>query len=157
MPLIWTVLKSYSLMLHPQVLNLSLSHYMLTLTARSPSHLPHAPPPILLCHSRLLHCPHTAGPTQPSTPPLPPPPPQPTHLTFGWQQTRATTICTSCAGWGADFMVIDKKMRKGTTERRESKQQALRGTDMNIDCRWAPTGITSFGSNSQSKVLQWPQ
>ena len=43
---------------------------------------------------------------------------------------------------GADFTVGDrKKMRKGITERSGSKQQALRGTGVNIDCRWAPTGI----------------
>ena len=43
---------------------------------------------------------------------------------------------------GADFTVVDrKKMRKGTTERSGSKQQALRGTGANIDYRWAPTGI----------------
>ena len=42
-------------------------------------------------------------------------------------------------------MVVDrKKMRKGTTERSGSKQQAMRGTGVNIDCRWAPTGITKL-------------
>ena len=46
---------------------------------------------------------------------------------------------------GADFTVVDrKKMRNGTTERRECKQQALRGTVVNIDCRWAPTGIAKL-------------
>ena len=40
---------------------------------------------------------------------------------------------------GADFTVIDrKKMRKGTTEGHEIKQQELRGTEVNIYCRWAP-------------------
>ena len=43
---------------------------------------------------------------------------------------------------GAAFLVVDRnKMRKGTTERHEIKQQALSGTGENIDCRWAPTGI----------------
>ena len=46
---------------------------------------------------------------------------------------------------GADLTIVDiKKMRKGTTERHESKQQAPRGTGVNIDCRWAPTGIAKF-------------
>ena len=46
---------------------------------------------------------------------------------------------------GADFTVADrKKMRKGTTERSGSKHQALRGTGVNIDCRWAPTGIAKL-------------
>ena len=46
---------------------------------------------------------------------------------------------------GADFTVVDrKKRRKGTTEMRESKQQALRETKVNIDCRWAPTGIAKL-------------
>ena len=46
---------------------------------------------------------------------------------------------------GADFTVIDrKKMRKGTTQRSGSKQQALRGTGVNIDCRWASTGIAKL-------------
>ena len=46
---------------------------------------------------------------------------------------------------GADFTVFDrKKMRKGTTERSGSEQQALRGTWVNIDCRWAPTGIAKL-------------
>ena len=45
----------------------------------------------------------------------------------------------------ADFTVVDmNKMRKGTTERSGSKQQALRGTGVNIDCRWAPTGIAKL-------------
>ena len=45
----------------------------------------------------------------------------------------------------ADFTVVDrKKIRKGTTERHESKQQALRGTGVNIDCRWASTGIAKL-------------
>ena len=46
---------------------------------------------------------------------------------------------------GANFTVVNrKKMRKGTTEKSGSKQQALRGTGMNIDCRWAPTRITKL-------------
>ena len=35
-------------------------------------------------------------------------------------------------------------MRKGTTERSGSKQQTLRGTGVNIDCRWAPTVIAKL-------------
>ena len=35
-------------------------------------------------------------------------------------------------------------MRKVTTERSGSKQQALRGTGVNIDSRWAPTGIAKL-------------
>ena len=35
-------------------------------------------------------------------------------------------------------------MIKGTTERSGSKQQALRGTRVNIDCKWAPTGIAKL-------------
>ena len=46
---------------------------------------------------------------------------------------------------GADFTVVGrKKMRKGITERSGSKQLALRGTGVNIDCRWAPTGIAKL-------------
>ena len=46
---------------------------------------------------------------------------------------------------GADFTVVDrKKMRKGTAERSGSKQQALRRTGVNIDCRWAPAGIAKL-------------
>ena len=46
----------------------------------------------------------------------------------------------------ADFTVVDrKKIRKGSTERHESKQKVLRGTGVNIDCRWAPSGIGKLG------------
>ena len=45
----------------------------------------------------------------------------------------------------ADFTVVDrKKKRKVSTERHESKQQAQRGTGVNIDCRWAPPGIAKL-------------
>ena len=55
-------------------------------------------------------------------------------------------------------MVVDrKKMRKGTTERSGSEQQALRGTGVDIDCRWAPTGITKLWVSLPKHVLQWPQ
>ena len=45
----------------------------------------------------------------------------------------------------ADFTVVDrKKKRKVSRERQESKQQAQRGTWVNIDCRWAPPGIAKL-------------
>ena len=65
---------------------------------------------------------------------------------------------------GVNFTVVDrKKMRKGTTERYTSKQQALRGTGVNIDCRWAPPGIaklwvslrkqSGYNGHNKSEVL----
>ena len=46
---------------------------------------------------------------------------------------------------GAAFTVVDrKKKRKVSTERSESKQQAQRGTGVNIDCRWAAPGIAKL-------------
>ena len=53
---------------------------------------------------------------------------------------------------GADFTVVDsKKMRMGTTERHESKQQAQREMGENIDCRWAPTGIAKLWVSLQKQ------
>ena len=53
---------------------------------------------------------------------------------------------------GADFTVVEiKKMRKGTAERHESKQQALRGMGVNFDSRWAPTGIAKLWVSLPSK------
>ena len=55
---------------------------------------------------------------------------------------------------GADFTVVDrKKMRKGITERHESKKQALRGTGVNIDCRWTSTGIAKLWVSLQKQVV----
>ena len=42
---------------------------------------------------------------------------------------------------GADFKVVD---RKGTTGNHKSKQQAMRGTCVNTDCRWASPGIAKL-------------
>ena len=139
-----------------------LSHTAVPLTRVEPTH-PSTPPPL-----------HTAGPIQPSTPPLLPPSAAPSFLICqcGREQKSATTIYTSCAG--ADFTAVDRKKmrkekeekkrknvylnykfditmstylssrRKGTTERHKRKQQDLRGMRVNIDCRWAPTGIAKL-------------
>ena len=45
----------------------------------------------------------------------------------------------------ADFTVVDRKiMRKGTTERHESKQQALRKRGVNIDCRLSLPSVSKL-------------
>ena len=45
----------------------------------------------------------------------------------------------------ADFTVVDRKKKiKVSRERHESKQQAQRGTGVNIECRWAPPGIAKL-------------
>ena len=136
MPLIWAVLKSSSLLLHPQVLN------QLLAASRLPQAYPHHPPslastltpprPILLCHSPLLSPPvpllhgppHTAGPTQPSTPPLPPSPTAPSFVSVVRSRQEQSQSTLAVQDGGADFMVVDRKeMKKGTTERSRSKQQ----------------------------------
>ena len=89
--------------------------------------------------------PHTAGPTQPSTPPLPPSPTAPSFASVVGSRQESSQFSVAVQDGGADFTVVDnKKMRKGITERSESKQQALRGTGVNIGCRWAPTGIAKL-------------
>ena len=124
-----------------------------TLTPALPRIYQHTPRSILLCHSvllsppiPLLHAPpHTAGPTEPSTPPLPPSTTAPSFASVvgSRQETSQSTLVVQDGG--ADFTVVDrKKMRKGTTERSGSKLQALRGTGVNIDSRWASTGIAKL-------------
>ena len=109
-----------------------LPHTAMPLTPVEPTHSP--TPPL----------PHTAGPIQPSTPPLPPPAAAPSFASVVWSG-QVQPQSALAVQEGADFKVVDrKKMRKGTTERHESIQQALRGTEVNIDCRWAPTGITKL-------------
>ena len=105
-------------------------HTALPLTPVEPTH-PSTPPP-----------PHTAGPSQPFTPPLPPPPAAPSFASVVGSRHIQPQSALAVQDGQADFTVVDrKKMRKGTTERHESKQQALRGARVNINCRWAPTGI----------------
>ena len=121
-----------------------------------PPSLPSAhthPLSILLCHSPLLsppipllqRPPHTARPTQPPTPPAPHPPAAPLFASVVGSRKEQPQSALFEQDGGADFTVVDRnKIRKGTTERRESKQQALRGMGVNIDCRWGPTGIAKL-------------
>ena len=118
MPLIWAVLKSYSLLLHPKVLNqpLAASH----LPQAYPHHLPSLastpthPHPKLLCHSPLLRPPiplysppsHTAGPTQPSTPPLPPSIAAPSFASVVRSRQEQPQSTLAVQDGGADLMVV---------------------------------------------------
>ena len=89
--------------------------------------------------------PHSAGHTQPSTPPLPPSPTAPSFASVVGNRQEQSQSTLAVQDGGADFTVVGrKKMRKGITESSGSKQQALRGTGVNIDCRWAPTGIAKL-------------
>ena len=42
------------------------------------------------------------------------------------------------------LLSTERKKRKVSRESHESKQQAQRGTGVNIDCRWAPPGIAKL-------------
>ena len=152
--------KKRQSLLPRQVLNppLTASHLPQAYSQHPPS-LPFSPThirPILLCHPPLLRwaqlCPlqlcstaplsHTlippctAGPIQPSTPPLPPPDVAPTFASVLGSRPEQPQSALAVRDEIADFTVVDrKKMRKGSTEAHESKQQALRGTGVNIDCR----------------------
>ena len=150
--MLWAVLKSYCLLLHPQELNQPPTS--IPSPPALPRICPHTPRHILLCHSPLL---------SPPIPLLHHPPSCRAYWTIhpsSAASPRSSLVC-QCGreqDGGADFTVVDrKKMRKGTTERRESNQQALRGTGGNIDRRWLQQASLSFRSHSQSKVLQWPQ
>ena len=44
----------------------------------------------------------------------------------------------------SSLLSTERKKRKVSRERHESKQQAQRGTGVNIDCRWAPPGIVKL-------------
>ena len=151
MSLIEAVLKHYNLLL-PRPHNaplVFLQKVPSTLTHRSPILLPH-----------LLR----QEPTHPSTPPtfhtavplpstgsiqLPPPSPPPIHPSsptfdsvLGCRADKPQSA-SAVQNEDADFTVVDRK-KKVSTERHERKQQAQRGTGENIDCRWAPPGITKL-------------
>ena len=114
----------------------------LTLTTRSPLHLPthpqpHTPVPLTPAEPTRPSSsrpPHTAGPTQPSTPPLPPSPTAPSFANVVGSRQEQSQSTLAVPDDGADFTVVDRqKIRNGTTERSGSKQQALRGTGVNIN------------------------
>ena len=112
------------------------------------SHIyPHTPPPhtaVPLTPAEPIR-PSTSRPTQPSTPLLPPSPTAPSFASVVGSRQEQSQSTLAVQDGGADFTVVDrKKMRKGTRERSGSKQHALRGTGVNIYCRWAPTGIAKL-------------
>ena len=101
-----------------------------------PSIYPHTPlphtaiplTPVEPTHPSTLPPPHTAGPIQPSTPPLPRPSAAASFTSVLGRVQEQSQSALPVQDGGADFTVVDrKKMRKGTTERHERKQQALRG------------------------------
>ena len=101
--------------------------------------------PVEPTHPSTPPSPHTAGPIQPSTLTLPPHPAAPSFArVVGSRQDQPQSALEVHDGT-ADFTVVDrKKKRKGTTERHENKQQALRKMGVNIHCRSAPTGIAKL-------------
>ena len=110
-----------------------------------------APPPLLNPLIPLLHRPFILRATTlnqvhlPPPLPLPPPSASPTFASMLGEQSRSSTICTSCAEWGSCLHCCrQKEKEKVSKERHESKQQAQRCTGVNIDCRWAPPGIAKF-------------
>ena len=133
MPLIWAVLKSYSPLLHPRgsiCIWQPLAALKLSLTTRLSSYLPsHTPAPYCCAtypcwptHSSTPPPPHTARPIQPS-------PTAPSFASVVGSGQEQPQSAPAVQNEGADFTVVNrKKMRKGTTERLESKQHALRGT-----------------------------
>ena len=150
MPLIWAVLKckcsASSLGAQPASDSLLPQAYPYLPSSHLPSHT--APPYCCVTHPSTTPLPNTAIPTvhcrAHSTihPYSAASPHSPYVCQCPREQTRATTICTSCAEWDSWFLVNRKKMRKVSTERHESKQNALRGIEVNINYRWAPLCIT---------------
>ena len=153
MSLIVAVLKHYNLMLprpHHALL-VFLQKVPSTLTHSHPILLPHLlrlNPPIPLPHHPSIlpcHC-HPLG-------PLTPPPPlhycptasSPTFASVLGGRADKPQSEPAVQNEEADFTVVErKKKRKVFTERHESKQQAQKGTGVNIDCRWAPPGIAKL-------------
>ena len=151
--------KKRQSLLPRQVLNppLTASH-LPQAYSQHPPFLPFSPThisPILVCHPPLLRW--TAVPTSAvlHRPPLPysvstmhcrahstihpsstPPDVAPTFASVLGSRPEQPQSALAVRDEIADFTVVDrKKMRKGSTEAHESKQQALRGTGVNIDCR----------------------
>ena len=156
-----TVLKHYSLLFLRKVLDLPLTASHLPLPYPHHSTLVLCWSTDLLSHTSAPYCcpthPSTpsllhtavplpsAGPIQPSTSPLPPTPAFPTFASVLRSKADQPQSPVAVKNEGADFTVIDrKKNRKVSTERPESKQQAQRGTGVNIDSWCAPPGIAKL-------------
>ena len=152
MSLIEAVLKHYNLLL-PCPHNGSLVFLQKvpsTLIHHCPILLPHLlrlNPPIPLPHRPSI-LPNVCPPLGPFNPPPPLhycPTLHPLRLPVLRGRTDKPQSASAVQNEEADFTVVDrKKKRKESRERHESKQQAQRGTRVNIDCRWAPPGITKL-------------
>ena len=150
--LIEAVLKHYNLLL-PRPHNtplVFLQKVPSTLIQHRPILLPHLlrlNPPIPLPHRpSILPC--LCPPLGPFNHPSSPLPPHPSSSTFacvlGGRADKPQSA-PAVQNEEADFTLVDRKRkRKVSRERHESKQQAKRGTWVNIDCRWAPPVITKL-------------
>ena len=108
-------------------------------TPAEPTH-PSTPPPL---HTAVL-LPST-GSIQPPPSPLLPHPSSPTFANVLGGRADKPQSAAAVQNEEADFTVVDRKKKiKVSKERHESKQQAQRGTGVNIDCRWAPLAIAKL-------------
>ena len=159
MPLIWAVLKckcsAPSQGVQPASDSLS-SPSSLPLPPSLPFTLTHCSS-ILLCHPSLYNT-NTVHSRAHSTsnPYSAASPHSPYVCQCAREQTRATTICTSCGGWDSWFLFNRNKMRKVSYLQRDMRVNSMPWEEL----RWTliidghHCASLSFGSHFQSKVLQ---